>query len=231
MPEMLDRDLEALHHQFVAMGQSVSTQIKMDTTAFKAADATLAQRVIDADPGINDDELALEKLIIQTLALQQPMATDFRRVMSILQSATDLERIGDHAVGIAREAKDMDATARVAAIDALLTQMTDAALDMLHRILEAYVAGDQAQAREIAAKDLEVDRLFLAVRTKATAAANVQVSASYLFVARLLERIGDHVVNIAEWIVFDQTGKLVELNIGKTDRRRVTADDPRAKKA
>ncbi|WP_407892071.1 phosphate signaling complex protein PhoU [Lacticaseibacillus sp. N501-2] len=221
MPEMLNRDLHRLNHLFEDMGLNVSEQIELATKAFLKSNRDAAQKVIDRDGVINDDELHLEKLIIQTLALQQPVASDFRVVMSILKSSTDLERIGDHAVGIARETQAAS-TQRIATIDAVLTHMSTTVRNMLEQILTAYVHTDVALAKLVAASDLDVDRDFVAVRKHTTQLedGDADLIASYLFVSRLLERIGDHVVNIAEWIVYNHTGKIVELNLGKQDRRR-----------
>lgn len=225
MSETLDRQLERLNAQFEAMGLNVSKQIAEATQAFLTGSGQQALAVIRRDQGINDDAVALEKMIIQTLALQQPVASDFRTVMSILKSATDLERIGDHAVGIAREAKATPITERLTDVDQTVATMTARVTTMLEAILHAYVTDDVEQARSVAADDLHVDHVFMQIRRGTTQAVEADasraaVSASYLFVARLLERIGDHVVNIAEWIVYNHTGHLVELNLGKADRRR-----------
>jgi phosphate transport system protein len=221
MPEILNRDLHRLNHLFEDMGLNVSEQIDLATKAFLKVDLDAAQKVIDRDVTINNDELHLEKLIIQTLALQQPVASDFRIVMSILKSSTDLERIGDHAVGIAREAKAASRD-RIADIDAVLTRMSTTVRMMLEQILTAYVKTDVDLAKQVAKRDLDVDRDFVTVRKLTTQKIDVDADliASYLFVSRLLERIGDHVVNVAEWIVYNHTGKIVELNLGKQDRRQ-----------
>ena len=221
MPEILNRDLHRLNHLFEDMGLNVSEQIDLATKAFLNVDFDAAQKVIDRDVTINNDELHLEKLIIQTLALQQPVASDFRIVMSILKSSTDLERIGDHAVGIARETKAASRE-RIAAIDQVLTHMSTTVRNMLEQILTAYLKTDVTLAEQVAGRDLEVDRDFVTVRKLTTQSpeADGDLIASYLFVSRLLERIGDHVVNIAEWIVYNHTGKIVELNLGKQDRRK-----------
>lgn len=224
----LDHEISNLSSVFIEMGLTVSEQLYLATAAFLHHDHDKAQMVVDNDKAINEDELHLEKLSLRVLVLQQPVATDFRDVMSILKSSVDLERMGDHAVDIARETLALTDHAQLPEADELLSQMVQALQTMLEQILDAYIKADQAKAKQVAVTDLEVDRDFAHLRqllTKVVEAdpQKAELIASYLFVSRLLERAGDHVVNIAEWIVYQHTGKLVELNIGKADRRQIDA--------
>ncbi|AQW21186.1 phosphate transport system regulatory protein PhoU [Lentilactobacillus curieae] len=222
MRALFEDELKKLHVRFSEMGINVSEQIYRATKAFVDHDKQLAQEVIDYDNETNDDEMGLEKQALELIALQQPVATDFRVIISILKASSDLERVGDHAVGIARETIREKGSQRVPEIENQISKMSDEIREMLSGVLDAYAANDDAKATAVAKKDIEVDKHYIEIRdaiTKAVAGDSTTAAAtsSYLLVIKLLERIGDHLVNISEWIVYSSAGKIVELNPGKSD--------------
>jgi len=222
MDGLFSDELKKLKWHFIEMGINVSEQIYQATKAFIDHDKELAQHVIEQDQTTNEEETGLEVQALNLMALQQPVADDFRSIISILKASSDLERIGDHAVNIARETIRVSGSQRVVGIENAIAEMTASVRSMLEKVLDAYAQADEKVAREGAAADLEVDKQYILVRDSITAAMRqdakmITASSSYLMVSRLLERVGDHIVNLSEWIVYSRTGELVELNPGKSD--------------
>lgn len=227
---MTARTTQAIRHLtagFTEMGMAVSEQIYQATTAFARHDPDRARQVIEADRAINETELRLARRSLRVLALQQPQASAFRAVMTVVKASVDLEQIGDNAVAIARETLLLPTATGLPSVAELLGQMTLAIQTMLEQGLDAYLRQEPDLARQVAESDLTIDRDFVRLRHHLIRelGADPKLAAtitSYLVVARLLEHIGDHVVNVTEWVVYGATGQLVELNPGKLDRRRVT---------
>lgn len=222
MRELFDDELKKLHGRFVEMGLTISEQIYKSTTAFIEHDKKAAQEVIDADDETNSDEMKLEKQALSLIALQQPVATDFRVIISILKASSDLERIGDHAVSMARETIRVKGNPRIPKVEKQIAKMTEEVRNMLESALDAYVKSDADAAKKLSDNDVKVDEQYLLIRDEITEAvesdtATVAASSSYYMVIKLLERIGDHVVNLAEWIVYSAAGQIVELNPGKSN--------------
>lgn len=216
-------EMKKLNLRYITMGINVNEQIYLATKSYIEHDKQLAKEVIAGDEKINDEEVQLEKDSLQLMALKQPMASDFRMIISALKSSSDLERIGDHAASIAVETIRVKGNERVPKIEKLIAEMTDLVRNMMEKVLDAYAKDDIEIAKSAAKIDLEIDIKFVEARkeiiaemAKETEAA--VANASYLTVIRLLERIGDHIVNLAEWVVYRNTNKLVELNPGKLDR-------------
>ncbi|KRM10737.1 phosphate signaling complex protein PhoU [Paucilactobacillus suebicus] len=220
MHELFSDELKKLNGRFMEMGINVSEQIYHATQAFTKYDLKLSQEVIDEDSRINDEEIYLEKEALKLIALQQPVATDFREIISVLKASSDLERIGDHAVNIAKEALNTGEQKNDAQIERKIQSMADDIRKMLELTLDAYVVDDDQMVRKAAEKDLEIDSQYSSVRGMLTKSiekhqTTAERGSSYLMVVRLLERIGDHIVNLAEWVVYNKSGKIVELNLGK----------------
>ncbi|WP_283679578.1 phosphate signaling complex protein PhoU [Lentilactobacillus sp. Marseille-Q4993] len=222
MRKLFVDELKRLHVRFSEMGINVNEQIYNATTAFINHDKVVAKEVITNDNNTDSEEMNLEKQALELIALQQPVATDFRVIISILKASSDLERIGDHAVGIARETILEKGEERVPEVEKEIALMTNKIREMLGGVLDAYSETDADKAGEVAKDDIIVDQLYLEIREKIIQALKqnpkvAKASSSYLLVIKLLERIGDHIVNIAEWIVYSSDGKIVELNPGKSD--------------
>lgn len=199
------------------MGINVSEQIYRSTKAFIEHDKELANEVVSDDQEINGGEMQLENQALKLIALQQPVASDFRTIVSVLKASSDLERIGDHAVSIAKETILVKGNPRVPQIEEKISAMTADIRKMLEQVLDAYVKADEKSARNIAQEDKKLDEQYkvcrnLIVKEMQHETKTAVATSSYLLVARLLERIGDHIVNLSEWIVYSKNGHLVELN-------------------
>jgi len=175
----------------------------------------IAEQVIAGDDVIDDLDIRIEMEAMRIIALQQPVARDLRLVGTALKVISDIERIGDHAVDIAKVARKL---ARDTFFKPLadIPYMADRVRAMLREALTAFVTHDLDLVRRVVAADDEIDDLFHKLRDELHAAmsrdANLVVQASYLlFVAYYLERVADHIVNIAERVYYVETGKLEQL--------------------
>jgi phosphate transport system protein len=198
------------------MGSLVSKAIGDSVLSLKNRDIGLAQKVIEMDTQIDVMDHMIEDDCMRLLALQQPMARDLRLIISVLKMSIDLERMGDLALEIAVITK---ITASVPPVKPLvdIPRMADVCQDMLKNIMIAFENKDVEAAKVVAKRDDEIDMLFDQVRRelisymiedpkKITGAQHLN------FVARYLERIGDHITNLSENVVFMVTGERVELN-------------------
>lgn len=211
-----EEELEKLHNQFYAMGNEVLSQINRTVRAFVSHDRELAQEVIDDDAKVNEYEIKLEKKSLEIIALQQPVSQDLRTVITVLKASNDLERMGDHAVSIARATINMKGEERIAEVEAMIKKMGKDVKNIVEETLELYLNGSAEQARQIAAKDEHINAYFDTIRDAATEAIRQNPDAiiagrDYFQVISFLERIGDYAKNICEWVVYFETGKIVEL--------------------
>jgi len=214
--EVYHRDLHKLKEEVVSMGSLVSKAIGDSVLSLKDRDVGLAQKVIEMDSEIDAMDHMIEDDCMRLLALQQPMARDLRLIISVLKMSIDLERMGDLALEIAVITK---ITASVPPVKPLvdIPRMADICQDMLKNIMNAFENKDFELAKVVAKRDDEIDMLFDQVRRelisymiedpkKITGAQHLN------FVARYLERIGDHITNLSENVIFMVTGERVELN-------------------
>ena len=217
MHEIFLDELKKLNTQFMEMGVFVNDDIDDATRAFVDHDKKKAQLMIDDEAKIPHESLDIQKKALKLMALQQPVATDFRVVISILKATTDLERIGENAMSIALETIRVKGNPRIPEVEEIISRMTHNVRHMLIQVLTAYVQDDDRMAKEVAGRDMEIDEDYVKARklivdgieNDPTAAV---ASSSYFVVTRLLERIGDHIVNLAMWVVYKTTGELTELN-------------------
>ncbi|MFR4952876.1 MAG: phosphate signaling complex protein PhoU [Lactobacillus paragasseri] len=222
MHEVFLDELRKLNTRFMGMGIDVSESIEEATQAFVDHDKKLAQSLVKDDQKVSRAATKVEKRTLKLMALQQPVASDFRNVISILKATGDLERIGENALSIAWETIRVKGNPRIPEVETIIKSLSKKVNFMLDQVLKAYVQGDEKLAREVAKKDDEVDedyvkaRKLIIVGIKQDPEAAV-ASSSYFMVIRLLERIGDHVVNLAQWVVYKMSGELVDLNTKDTD--------------
>ncbi len=217
MHEIFLDELKKLNTQFMEMGVFVNDDIDDATRAFVDHDKKKAQLMIDDEAKIPHESLDIQKKALKLMALQQPVATDFRVVISILKATTDLERIGENAMSIALETIRVKGNPRIPEVEEIISRMTHNVRHMLIQVLTAYVQDDDRMAKEVAGRDMEIDEDYVKARklivdgieNDPTAAV---ASSSYFVVTRLLERIGDHIVNLAMWVVYKTTGELTELS-------------------
>ena len=217
MHEIFLDELKKLNTQFMEMGVFVNDDIDDATRAFVDHDKKKAQLMIDDEAKIPHESLDIQKKALKLMALQQPVATDFRVVISILKATTDLERIGENAMSIALETIRVKGNPRIPEVEEIISRMTHNVRHMLIQVLTAYVQDDDRMAKEVAGRDTEIDEDYVKARklivdgieNDPTAAV---ASSSYFVVTRLLERIGDHIVNLAMWVVYKTIGELTELS-------------------
>lgn len=226
MGAIFNDELKRLRGHFMEMGIDASEQLYQATKAFTENDPQLARQVLATDAKINDEEINLEKEALKLMALQQPVASDFRKIISILKASSDIERLGDYATHIARAAINLSDREHNRAIEEQIEKMMMIIREMLERVLDAYAYTNEQLAYEVANEDIRVDMIYVqqqqAIMTAlAKAGTNVKIYGDYLSVIRFLERAGDHIVNLAEWIIYSSSGKLVELNPGKADPNMV----------
>ena len=218
-----EEELLNLHNQFYEMGMMVSSAVHKSVKAYINHDKKLAQEVIDRDIEINDMEVKLEKKSFEMIALQQPVTTDLRMIITVMKASSDLERMADHAVSIAKSTIRLKGETRIPEIEKEISDMSDYVKKMVDNVLIAYVKTDQKDARMIAQMDDRTNEYFDSIYKHAVEAmkANPETVISgtdYLHVALYLERIGDYVTNICEWIVYLATGKITELNSNRDEQ-------------
>ncbi|CAI8896456.1 Phosphate-specific transport system accessory protein PhoU homolog [Brevibacillus sp. IT-7CA2] len=207
---------DVLHRKLMTMGTLVEEAIHKSIKSLVERDAELAEQVIASDPVINELEQEIQSDCFRLIALQQPVGGDLRRLGTMLKLVTDLERMGDHAVSIAKTTRRLMADPYVKPlID--IPMMADHVKAMVRDCLNAYIARNKEAAEEIAARDDIVDKLYSTIfhdlidlMTKNSQA--ISQGTHLLLVAQYLERIADHVTNICEWIIYMSTGKMTDLN-------------------
>jgi len=216
---VFDRHLAEIQEEMLVMADMVETAIKRSLEALKGRDVELARQVIADDVKINQKRYDAEERCIELIATQQPLAGDLRTIVAVLHMIVDLERMGDHAEGIAKIAVLLaDEPPLKPYVD--LPRMADIASEMLRESLEAFKHRDAEQARAIMDRDDEVDALYdqvyreLLTYTLSDPRA-IERATHLIWVAHNLERIADRVTNICERVVFLVTGKIEELNVSK----------------
>ncbi|HFI0445746.1 TPA: phosphate signaling complex protein PhoU [Streptococcus suis] len=212
-----EEELGKLHNQFYAMGNEVLGQINNTVRAFTTHDRELAKEVIEADKKINEFEVKLEKKSLEIIALQQPVSTDLRRVITVLKATSDLERMGDHAVSIAKAAIRMKGEVRILVVEEEIKKMGKEVRHLVESSLELYLnSGDMETAYEIAARDEIINDYYSKIQALTTEEIKKNPDAlvagrDYFQVLTYLERIGDYAKNICEWVVYLRTGDITEL--------------------
>jgi len=210
------QELAALHTDLKSLGELVITAITRSVDALIQQTTDAAKQVVADDQRIDQAESALEEQVLIVMATQQPIAGDLRRLVAAIEIASELERIGDYAKGIAKVIIRNAGLSQVAPPDDL-AEMAQQAIAMLNEVLDAYVREDAAVGQRLAAADDRVDELRKRIRAELIELmqrdqAAVPAAVDLLFVAHYLERIADRTTNIAERIVFIISGEMIELN-------------------
>jgi phosphate transport system protein len=213
--DVFDRELLLVREGVVRMGVLVETAIDSAVAALAARDTRVAAAVVAGDRAINEAHAELTNLIVATIATQSPVATDLRFLIALAHIAYELERIGDHAAGVAKRVAKIGPMASSA--DSSLVTIGELTGSMLHGVIRSLVDLDAKEARAMAGRDDEIDRLYhsyfeRALERMRTDPAWVDTGAHLLFAAKDLERIGDRATNIAEEVVLLSTGEVVDLN-------------------
>lgn len=213
------KKLREIQDDVLAMGSMVDKALSRAMEALKKRDVATANQIILNDLKINEKRFNIEEKCIQLIATQQPMASDLRNIICVLNIVTDLERIGDHAEGIGKIVVMIgDEPPLKPLID--LPRMTDKTVGMLRRSLDAFINHDADAAREIIAEDDAVDSLYEQVFHDllifmAEDPRTITRATRLLWVAHNLERSADRVTNICERVVFCVTGKMQEIGTSK----------------
>jgi phosphate transport system protein len=210
-----EEELEKLRNLLLAMGSEADRAVADAIKALELRDTALAEDVIERDDRIDELDLEIEAECMRIIALQHPLARDLRLVGTALKIITDLERIGDHAVDIAKVARKLAGTSNDRVL-VDLPRMAAAVRHMLKTALEAFVRHELDLVTAVVEADDEVDDLFHSIRTDLHKAMEsdprLVVEGSYLlFVAHYLERMADHAVNIAERVHYVETAQLAQL--------------------
>ncbi len=210
-----ERDLQELQDELLTLGSMVGQAITDSVESLKERDREEARRLIAQDRHMNEMRYALEAKALMLIATQQPMAGDLRVIAAVLSVASELERIGDYAKGIAKINLMMgDEPLLKPLID--VPRMAEKTRDMLNRALQAFAERDVELARSIPPEDDEVDGLYNQVYRELLTyiisdPRTIDQATNLLWVSHNLERAADRVVNICERVIFTVTGKLVEI--------------------
>lgn len=208
-----DLDLEAIRSKVLLMGGLVESQFADAVACFRSGNVEQAEQIIRADENVNRLEVTLDDTCSHLIVRRQPAANDLRTVMATIKVITDLERIGDEAAKIARAAKNIQERG-VTTINHFETirVIANSTSDMLHDALDAFARLDEQQAFKIISQDNFVDHEFRSImRTVITFMMEdprtISASLDTLWVAKAIERIGDHCKNIAEYVVYIVEGR------------------------
>jgi phosphate transport system protein len=214
--ETLDNKIRELNDSVLELGSIVEQAVLGSVNALVERDLESAKAIYDQDKSINEKRYEIERKALITVATQQPMATDLRRLSSIIDIAGELERIGDYGKGIARIAMRLgDNPPLKKLID--IPKMAQLTADMLHRALGAFVELDEETGRTIPQEDDQIDVLYNLVyqdllELMITDRDNIDRATFLLWVAHNLERAADRVTNICERTIFTTSGELTEFD-------------------
>ena len=208
MRSHFDEQLEQLSRELIEMGALCEEVIALDAQAREGGDPSVAKKVSPLDAEIDRRERNIEALCLKLLLQQQPVARDLRQISAALKMITDMERIGDQAEDIAEII--MFLGSRGAENSAMMRQMARAAMKMVTDSVDAYIKHDIILAEKVVADDDVVDGYFDQVKTGliekiAADPGDGEYALDLLMIAKYFERIGDHAVNIAEWVIFSVT--------------------------
>jgi len=206
-----DDDLDQLRASIAEMGGLAEQAILESMQALMRRDTEGAQRVVETDKRIDAIEAEVERAAVQLIALRAPMADDLREVVAALKIAGVVERIGDYAKNIAKRVHVIEANKDIEPLS-LLPEMARIAGEMVHNVLDAFAARDSGKAAQVCERDRAVDDFYNSIfRTLLTFMMenphNITAATHLLFIAKNLERIGDHATNIAEMVYFAATGQ------------------------
>ncbi|HEX9412061.1 MAG TPA: phosphate signaling complex protein PhoU [Ktedonobacterales bacterium] len=214
--ESFHQELREIEEAVVQMASLVEGAVARAMQALSRRDSLLAEEVVTGDNMVNELQRSIRNRCISVMARQAPVARDLRELMTVQLVINELERMGDHAVGIAKQ------TARILGFEPLplagdLSEVSKLVRQQVRDVIQAFVDVNVQAARDICVRDDEIDHLYRQIFTEllermAQDSASIPVGASLLFVAHDLERIGDRVTNIGEDIIYMVTGEIEELN-------------------
>lgn len=207
-----DDDITRLRGLIAEMGGLAEVAVQDAMKALVNGDEDLARQVVERDRKLDRLENEVDDMAVRVIALRAPMADDLREVIAALKIGGVVERIGDYAKNIAKRAGRIDGRKRFEPLT-LIPAMADVAVEMVHDVLTAYAARDPVLAREVIERDDKVDAFYDSIFRNLVSymvenPATISSAAQLLFIARNLERIGDHATNVAEMVHYAATGAL-----------------------
>ncbi|HWT97270.1 MAG TPA: phosphate signaling complex protein PhoU [Terriglobales bacterium] len=224
-----DNDLQHLSQVLAEMGGLAESQLSSAIDALVRRDSELAGRVVQADKRIDDLEQEIGNFTVRILALRQPMAQDLREVVAAIKIAADLERIGDYAKNIAKRALILNQGQPLRPV-ASIPRMGILAQQIVKGVLDAYMEKDADRAQAAWRRDEDVDEMYNSLFRELLTymmedPRNISPCTHLLFIAKNIERIGDHATNIAEIIYFLVHGKSLDESRPKGDTTNVAIGD------
>lgn len=210
MRSYFDEQLNLLNTELITMGALCEDAISMAVKYLTEDNELLKNSVAGIEKQIDSKERDIENLCMKLLLLQQPVAGDLRKISSALKMISDMERIGDQAADITEIAHFVNESGYAGKVH--IEDMAKATINMVTESIDSFVKNDMKLAEDVMKADDEVDELFLKIKnelidTAASDRANAEALIDLLMIAKYLERIGDHAVNIAEWVVYSITGE------------------------
>jgi phosphate transport system protein len=201
-----EAELASLRNQLLDLGGKVETEIALGMRALAERDSKLADEVMATDREVNRLEVAIDEACRRLLALRQPAASDLRFITTALKIVVDLERIGDLAVNIAERALDLNQSPPLRPVHDL-TKLAQLCQQQLRKALDAFVDGDTPKAEAVIKEDDLLDALYHKLFNELLGLMmedprNIRRATSLMFVAKQLERLGDHATNVAEMVIF-----------------------------
>ncbi|WP_454599240.1 phosphate signaling complex protein PhoU [Qipengyuania sp. SM2507] len=206
-----DEDITRLRGLIAEMGGLAEVAVQDAIEALVRGDDDLAKRVVKGDRKIDELESEVDKLAVRIIALRAPMADDLREVIAALKIAGVIERIGDYSKNIAKASREIGPDRKKYEPLTLLPAMAELTSEMVHDVLTAYAARDPELAKDVIAADEKVDAFYNSIFRNLVShmvenPSSISSAAQLLFVARNLERIGDHATNVAEMVHYAATG-------------------------
>ena len=213
MRNRFEAQLHNLNEQIITMGAMVESAIASAASALSNRDIALAAKVAESDNAIDEKEREIEHICLKLLMQQQPVASDLRMISAAMKMITDIERVGDQAADIAQLTVMLCEQNAVLITANELKEMAKATIKMVSGAIDAFVRKDIELVHEVIAYDDVVDEQFNDIRKKLMKSIredeNIDEHAiDEMMISKYFERIGDHAVNIAEWVEFSLTGKL-----------------------
>ncbi|MDP2794456.1 MAG: phosphate signaling complex protein PhoU [Sulfurisoma sp.] len=210
--KQFDADLENIRSRVLQMGGLVEQQIVRAFGALENGDLMLADQVVATDHDVNRQEVELDEACAHLIARRQPAASDLRMIMAVIKTITDLERVGDEAKKIAKRARALHSgdTPFVPRVE--LRHVANVAVEMLRKALDAFARTDLTAAAQVVRQDKEVDAEFKSIMRQLITfmmedPRMISSSLEVLFIAKAVERIGDHAKNISEYVVYMVKGR------------------------
>lgn len=211
-----EKQLNTLNQQMVQMGSMVEQSIEMAVSALVTKDSEKAHNVIEYAADVSNQERQIEGMCMKLLLCQQPVASDLRMISSALKMITDMERIAVQSAEISELTIRMEETPYIKKLEHV-QQMAKETILMVVKSIDAFVDKDLELAQEVISMDDVVDDLFIKIKQELIElinqdASNGEQATDLLMIGKYFERIGDHAVNIAQWVTFSITGEHGEIN-------------------